>query len=303
LLTGAVSGPAEISGITPGTVITQQINSFGPAIVASFIASIGMRECALDIDTATVQCQQADFANASLIDMSMFAVTTWKNQTLPINIASFDTDKHYTLQNGDNVVCISKKGIVGQSSNLICSFYTVNQLFIIFGVLNNASNTLDYSIYPQSTSQCDNSFSIQLPNVTETIVWADMTYDGKYLLVATGERILMYSHADPQSAFEVVDTLVPTDTTITNCSIDRLFVTGTDLWCGVSTTANHSVIVPFNTVTQTFDAPSGREIPTPSSWTNGAGPGAITPTDGKLFVIQSDTNGNADSLVINVTTM
>lgn len=293
---GVASSPTIV--ISPAT-ITSGANSFNQNILATPDGS-AWSLCMADTKNDTLTCSATTWPSDASINATFFAGTVWSGVNI---VYSVNASKAITMQNQSNLVCTSAAvpGLTDIGSQIASLFYTVGQTYAIFGLANTGSNAVDYVVYASTTSpDCSTVYTIEFDRESETLIYADMTYDGTFLLVLTTERLVLYTHGSPTAKFTVVDVLnlekhyVPT-----MCALDRQYTSGT-LWSAISTNQQFSVILPFTD--EKFQITEGRQVPVVPATTfiDAAGPSCIHLTSNNdLFLLQADTIGNNSVLVID----
>lgn len=302
LSTGAVSAPSIL--VSPSST-TINANAYGSWMLAT-TDGVNWSKCTGDLGTATSNCSAVSWPSPGDLDLLHFAGTQWVGQPTDI-LFSFDATLHVTMQNESALVCRGNSALPGQGE-ILATFYTVNQTYALFGAVDGSSNTINYVVYVNLGSpDCNTLYALNFDPDAERLVYADMNYNGQFLLVLTSQRLIMYSHSTPQSPFVLKDVMgLDTGLTASLCALDRLHTTNAgELWCVLSTDQQYSVILPFNVATGTFTLDQGRQVPLPTvppnTYFDAFGPSAIhwDAASGKLFVLQSDSNGNADVVVID----
>lgn len=302
LSTGAVSAPSIL--VSPGST-TVNANAYGPWMLAT-TDGINWNKCIGDLDTATSNCSPISWPSPANLDLLNFAGTQWVGQPTDI-IFSFDATRHITMQNESALVCVGTTALPGQGT-ILATFYTVNQTYALFGAVDGSSNTINYVVYNNlGDPDCNTLYTLNFDAAAERLVFADMNYNGQVLLVLTTQRLLIYTHGTPQAPFVLKDTMgLDTGLTASLCALDRLNTATTgEIWCVLSTDQPYSVILPFNLTANSFTLDQGRQVPVPTvpanTYLDAFGPSAIhfDPVSQKLFVLQSDSNGNADVVVID----
>lgn len=302
LATGVVSAPSVL--VSPGST-TQYANAYGEWLLTTTNGTTWSK-CRGDLVTATAPCTAVTWPSSTSLQPQSFAGTQWTGQPTDI-VFSFEALNHITMQNEDVLVCTNAQALPsGQqpSARILSTFYSVGQTFALFGVANGSSNTINYVVYTNlNLPDCNTLYTLDPHFTAETLLWADMTYDGLHLLVLTSERLMMYEHATPTAPFVLQDVVnLDSSLTTSQCAVDRQGTAPNELWCYVATSAQYALMVPFNPNTHKFTVNQGRQVPSPAAFLDTLGPGAIhlLPATNRLWLVQSDTTGQAASSVIDV---
>lgn len=303
LLTGTSSAPAKLP--TQGQT-TVNANVFTEAVLTTE-DGVTWQQCATSVDTVTVTCETVAWPEGAALNDTTFAGTLWQSgggsisSAVPV-VCSLDAQHHLTVQNATRLLATTDQVLPGAGLTILSTFYTVGQTYVLFGVVNGAANCLNYAVYPDGRTL----YTLALDLTAERLMFADMTYDGRYLLVLTTARLMMYARhaATAEAPFTVQDMiyLAADLTTATECSLDRTNTSQSQVWCQLSLATKYSIILPFNQTTLQFQLAEGRQVPVLSTCIDTLGPSAVhmLSISNQLFLVQADSQGHAATVILDL---
>ena len=265
---------------------TTGASTFGVKTVAS-VNSSTWYSCISSVVNRSTVCTPISISS---INNEYFVGSSSKSGTM--SLMSFSSSRQLSiLQDGKSNCTTAILPSLTSESIALSMFGSNEQSNPTFGLVQPTSNNVTYF------SDCNDVNTISV-DVNERVLFADMTYDGKYILVLTSDRLVLYQN----DKTELGSFYINSQYTPTNCSIDHQHNEKDEsLWCVIGVSQNYSLIIPF--VTNSFDVQQGFQVPLLSALSNSSGPSAIHfMVDQKiLFLIQADTIGNVSSVALNVT--
>jgi len=315
LVSGGISAPVIL---VSSNTFSSWANAYGQEITYSekFPTEDVWYNCMSQVSTGLAPCSTISWPAENQLDHSNFATTLWSNVTNNLMfsfLANPNGDTTLTVQDGVSAISYASMEQIIPSlttpldSNILTTFYSFNQQYVTFGVVQRFTNTIYYITHFNTQEQPLQK--VALSDVGETVLFASTTNDALWLIILTSSRLLLYNrNVDAGNLdFQLTDSFVldTMEFSPSVCAIDRTYdETSTSgnfrVWCAIGTEESASVIIAFDYTGQFINS-SGYLVPT-KAMENTSGPMAVQlMLDQKsLFMVSSDTSGNTENTIINI---